>query len=159
MSGHDFFSPDSTNRRAGTDRRRRPTPMFSRYWLRGRRRGGRRGTDGQNVYVDRYTRAEWILVGGIVLMSLADLVLTLAYLWRGGEEANPVMRWALEWGGEVFFAALKMGLTVAGALFLLLHARFRRVRFFTTALFAGYVLLMLYHSFLLWRDFSAAMAS
>ena len=158
MTGQDFFSPDTENRRTGTDRRKRPTPMFSRYWLRGRRRGGRRDRDGKDIYVDRYTRAEWILVGGIVLMSLADLILTLMYLWRGGEEANPVMRWALEWGGEVFFAALKMGLTVSGALFLLLHARFRRVRFFTTVLFAGYVLLMLYHSFLLWRDLGPALS-
>ena len=155
MAGNDFFSPDASSRREGPDRRKRPTRLFSRYWLRGRRRGVRRGTDNQQIYVDRYTRAEWILTGGIVLMSAADLYLTLLYLWRGGEEANPIMRWALEWGGETFFGVLKMGLTSAGALFLLLHARFRRIRFVTTGLFAGYVLLMLYHSYLLYRDLGA----
>ncbi|MEM6289474.1 MAG: hypothetical protein AAF845_20210, partial [Bacteroidota bacterium] len=45
--------------RTGQDRRRRPTPMFSRYWLRGRRRsGGRRPGEDENVYVDRYYRTE-----------------------------------------------------------------------------------------------------
>ena len=59
------------------------------------------------------------------------------------------MRWALEWGGNAGFATIKMALTVAGALFLLLHARFRRVRFFMMVLFGGYVALMLYHTLLL----------
>jgi hypothetical protein len=152
MTGLDFFRPDAENKRQGPDRRQRATPMFSRYWLRGRRRGTRRGSDKTQVYVDRYTRMEWTLVAGIMLMSLADLVFTLAYLQRGGGEANPLMRWALEWGGESFFAFLKMLLTTAGALFLLLHARFRRVRAAMILLFTGYVLLMLYHSFLIWRD-------
>ena len=147
----DFFAPDAQTRRLGPDRRVRPTRMFSRYWLRGRRRGVRRGTDKQYIYVDRYTKAEWTYVIGIVVMSLADLLLTLLYLSRGGEEANPFMRWALEWGGTAGFAAVKMFLTIAGALFLLIHARFRRVRFFMMLLFSGYVALMLYHSFLLVR--------
>ncbi|GJM22059.1 MAG: hypothetical protein DHS20C15_19740 [Planctomycetota bacterium] len=147
----DFFAPDATTRRLGPDRRQRPTRMLSRYWLRGRRRGVRRGTDKQYIYVDRYTKAEWIYVIGIVLMSLADLLLTLNYLANGGEEANPFMRWTIEWGGTLGFAGVKMFLTVAGALFLLIHARFRRVRFFMMVLFGGYVALMLYHSYLLAR--------
>lgn len=150
MTGLDFFRPDAENKRQGPDRRQRPTPIFSRYWLRGRRRGSRRGSDKSATYVDRYTTREWTLVIGIMVMSLADLMLTLAYLHRGGEEANPVMRWALEWGGEYFFAGLKTALTTAGALFLLLHVRFSRVRFWLGVLFAGYVLLMLYHSYILW---------
>ena len=43
------------DRRRGGDRRSRPTPWISRYWLRGRRRGDRRKAHRGREYVDRYT--------------------------------------------------------------------------------------------------------
>jgi len=114
-------------RRGAGDRRRRRTRLFSRFWLRGRRRGARRDGEGENVYVDRYRRAEWALVAGILLLSALDLLFTLVHLSAGGEEANPAMAWLLAHGRGVF-GAVKMATTMLGLFVLLLHVRFRRVR-------------------------------
>jgi len=124
-----------------TERRRRPTPFFSRYWWTGRRREGR------DTYVDRYTRAEVAVVALILLLALADLVLTIVYLERGGEEANPVMQVALE-GGYLWFAVVKMGVTAAGVLFVLAHIRFGRVRYFLLLLLVLSIALLGYHVYL-----------
>lgn len=135
------------DRRQGGDRRARPTSPLSRFTMFGRRIRGRRRGEAQNVYVDRYTKHEWTLALGILFMSLTDLVLTLQYLDRGGEEANPIMRWALE-GGQDSFTTWKIALTLAGAVFLLVHARFRKVRTALQMLFGMYVILLGYHAVL-----------
>ena len=71
------------DRRQG-DRRTRPTPLFSRYWLFGRRRGGRRTDEADNIYIDRYSAAEWFLVIGVLVLSVLDMVFTLVHLDDGG---------------------------------------------------------------------------
>ncbi|MEM9378778.1 MAG: DUF5658 family protein [Planctomycetota bacterium] len=112
--------------RVGRDRRRRPTPMLSRYWLRGRRRsGGRRAGEDANVYVDRYSRGETLALLWLVSASILDLVLTLAHIDAGGGEANPVMGWFLTRFGTLGFVVSKLGITAAAGLFLLVHCRFR----------------------------------
>jgi hypothetical protein len=136
-----------SERRDPSDRRRRPTPWLSRHWLAGRRKGGRRAGEGKDVYVDRYRAWEWAAVAALLLLCLADLVLTLDVLDRGGEEVNPVMRWALERGVGTF-AVLKLGLTLLGALVLLLRVRFRWMRQALLALVAAYVVLIGYHAVL-----------
>ena len=42
-------------RRARPDRRRHPTPIFSRYSVVGKRQGSRRGGEAPGTYVDRYS--------------------------------------------------------------------------------------------------------
>lgn len=138
-------SPAPPERRQPSDRRRRPTPLLSRFWLRGQRRGGRRRDEARSIYVDRYEPREWVLILGIVVLSIADLVLTLLYVQAGGEEANPVMAWALSHGPDVF-ALIKLGVTVVGVLVLLLHIRYPRVRRCVQGIFLLYCLLMLYHT-------------
>ncbi len=130
-------------RREG-DRRARPTPWMSRYWLTGRRRGPRREDDSRETYVDRYERREWVLVVGIVVACVLDLLLTLDYLDQGGEEWNPLMARALEHGTGAFIA-LKMGLTAGCLLFLLVRIRFRGVRRAVQLLLVAYLLLMGWH--------------
>jgi hypothetical protein len=130
-----------------SERRRRPTTWPSRHWLVGRRRGGRREGEDADVLVDRYRAWEWAAVAALLLLCLADLLLTLDVLDRGGEEVNPVMRWALERGVGTF-AALKLGLTLLGALVLLVRVRFRWMRQALLALVAAYVLLIGYHAVL-----------
>ncbi len=138
-------------KRAFTDRRKRPTPMFSRYWLRGRRRqAGRRDADNRHVYVDRYTRTEWVVVVWLVVASLADLGLTLLHLQAGGGEANPIMDWFLGIGGIPAFACAKVFMTAAPVLFLLVHARFRGTWPALLGLSAMYVALMGYHAVAAW---------
>ena len=145
-------NPAGAERRERPDRRRRPTPMFSRYWLRGRRRGHRRGDERVGGYVDRYRGLEWGLAVGIFLLSLLDLIFTLNYLERGGEEWNPLMAMALDVSTRAF-ALIKMGITFLGALFLLVHIRFKRVRGLLAMVFGLYCLLTVYHLIIIaWAD-------
>ena len=136
--------PNQTDRRLGPDRRRRPTPILSRYWLRGRRGLHRRMVDHESFYVDRYRPREWAIVLGILGLSIADLVLTLLYLKVGGREANPLMEMALE-NGDGTFVAVKLFTTIIGLFVLLLHIRFRRVRPLLSAVLVLYVAVVLYH--------------
>lgn len=137
--------------RVFTDRRSRPTPMLSRYWLRGRRRQpGRRAADAKHVYVDRYTRMETAIVLWLVLASVADLGLTLLHLQQGGTEANPIMDWFLVRGGTAAFVAAKLALTAVPAGFLLLHARFRGTKLALCGLAGMYAALLAYHAVAAW---------
>lgn len=133
-------------RRNGPDRRRRPTPMLSAYWLRGRRRGGRRDGETRDVYVDRPSRSEWALAIAIVALGLIDAAWTLAHLGRGVPEANPLMAWAWESGGTLGFVTLKLGVTALAAGFLLLHSRFRLTRALLPLTVAAYVALLGVHA-------------
>src|SRR5262249_8539328 len=110
------------------ERRRRPTPALSRFWLRGRRRGGRRSGEQVDIYVDRYAATEWACLLGLLALTIVDCVWTWAHLARGVDEANPVLAWAWWRFGLVGFTALKLGVTLGGVFVLLLHARFRWTR-------------------------------
>ena len=54
----------------------------------------------------------------VLLLSLADGMLTMSLLEKGAWEANPIMRFALSVSRE-FFLILKYFLTASGVLFLL----------------------------------------
>lgn len=133
--------------RARTERRKKPTPFMSRYWLRGRRRrAGRRDGDNRHVYVDRYTRVETAAVLWLVFASLTDLGLTLLHIGDGGGEANPIMAWFLVRGGATGFVLAKLALTAVPVLFLLLHARFRGAWPALVGLSAMYACILGYHA-------------
>lgn len=145
MTAPSVNEKDPERREARLDRRVRRTPMFSRYWLRGRRRGPRRGSDDSTqIYVDNYTSYEWGLAASVVALSLCDLVLTLVYLSLGGEESNPIMATMLD-HGEGTFITVKTLVSVFGALFLLTHIRFPRVRKSMAGILVLYMLLIVYH--------------
>jgi len=116
----------------------------------GRRRGGRRGGEAINIYVDRYSRQEWILALGVVILSMVDLVFTLVHLDAGGREANPVMAWFLDWGGVDAFTVAKTLFTLIGVCVLLLHARFQRVRTLFRLAFGLYGLLFFFHLYVMY---------
>lgn len=120
--------------------------MVSRYWLRGRRRGGRRDGEDRDVYVDRYSRIEWAGILALLALTLTDWLWTWAHLGRGVQEANPVMSWAWESGGASGFAALKVGTTLVGVAVLLLHARFRWTRRLLPLVLAVYAVLLGVHA-------------
>lgn len=109
-------------RRSGYDRRRPSVRAFLRGGLTPRRRsGGRR--DG-----DRCWLADWhephllFLAVAILLLSVTDAFLTLTLLEVGAYEANPVMHAVLARQPQLF-AAVKMALTGAGVLVLVVCAR------------------------------------
>ena len=141
--------PASDERRIGIDRRSRPTPILSRYWLRGRRRGGRRDDESENIYVDRYTLVETLLVGGVLILSTLDMLFTIAHLNHGGTEANPIMAWFLDVGGHAAFIAVKLLSTFVGLFVLLVHVKFRRVRGLLAMAFLLYLGIFVFHMYLM----------
>jgi hypothetical protein len=132
------------DKRALVQRRAKPTAFLSRHWLIGRRRDGRRAGEDIDIYVDRYTIFEWLIVLGVFVLSIADLILTLIHLSHGGAEANPIMALAFR-GGNVTFGTIKMGVTAACLILLLIHIRFRRMCFFLAFSFLLYAGVFLYH--------------
>ena len=129
------------------DRRKRPTPMISRYTLLGRRKGFRRDEESSGSYVDRYGAKMTGILVAIVSLSLLDAFFTLLYIGRGGEEWNPLMKLALD-AGIGPFLAIKCGMTVLGVLFLCLHKNFRFVKILLNGVLVIYGALLVYHLFL-----------
>ena len=137
-------------RRSDWDRRERPTPFLSRYWLFGRRRSGRRDDEQENIYVDKYGKGELFLVFGVLVLSVLDMVFTLFHLNAGGAEANPIMAWTLDVGGHAFFKFVKLLTTFLGLFVLLVHVRFRRVKALLTFTFILYSALFVFHLYLVY---------
>jgi hypothetical protein len=64
---------------------------------------------------------------GILLLSVADAFLTLVLLQGGADEVNPIMA-LLVYRSVAMFAALKMAMTGAGIMLMVLLARYRFMR-------------------------------
>jgi hypothetical protein len=106
-------------RRCGEDRRKGKPPIFSKYWLTGRRVAPRRIEDRQGPYsVDLHGRKTLFFILLIIMLSVLDAGLTLYLIAHGAAEINPVMLYFLRRGPTVFFAA-KYILT-SGAILLVL---------------------------------------
>src|SRR5512147_3132035 len=91
-------------RRNFHDRRRQPTPIFSRYTLRGRRRMLRRKEDQEKGgYVDRYGARLFFFLILIVGLNILDSFFTMIILDCGGSEVNPIVRSAIEVYGDDFW--------------------------------------------------------
>ncbi len=118
--------------------------MVSRFLLRGRRRGGRRGQEDRHTYVDRPGPLMVAGFAALVLLSLLDAWFTLDLLRRGATEANPVMAYALTLGDRAFLV-IKMVVTVLGAGFLCLHKNWPLGRLCLGAALLGYTALLGYH--------------
>ena len=74
----------------------------------------------------RSERVKWLLLG-IVMMSIADLVLTLSYLTTVGlSEGNPIAVWLLQATNSVWSLAAYKTLTVTVCVSLLYRTRFQR---------------------------------
>src|SRR5688572_8357279 len=123
--------------------------MVSKYLLVGRRREVRREDERGRGYVDR--PGPWVLVafGLVTLLSAADAYFTLGALARGGSEANPIMRAALELGNSAF-VFVKTFVTIAGALFLTLHKNWALGRGCLFLAAVGYIALTVWHVYGVW---------
>ncbi len=131
--------------REGMDRRERPTPMFSRYLLRGKRRSGRRDEEKKQVYVDRPGPWIWLAFVAVVGLSALDAIYTLDLLGAGkAVEANPVMRAALHLG-TTEFVVIKTTMTLLAVGFLCLHKNWPLGRFCLAFAILGYSTLVVYH--------------
>jgi len=132
----------------GPDRRRRPTPRFSRYTLfGGRRRKARRTEEHEGSFVDLYGTRLFALVLWVALMNVADSFFTLVHLQNGGVEANPVAE-ALLLTGRAPFVLLKSGLIALALVVLSVHKNFQLARVGLWIAAGAYTLLFGYHLFL-----------
>ena len=141
--------PAPSQDRQPVERRKRPTRLLSLYWLRGRRRGGRRAGESKNIYVDRYAKDEWCLILGTLLCAIADALLTIDFSRSGGHEANPVTS-ALLGEGWVTLVVVKLTVTIVGLAYILIHIRFRRMRLYLVLVFGISVALLLYQLGVRW---------
>ena len=142
--GSDEIRRRESDERGSPDRRRRTTPMLSRYLFWGHRRGGRRAGEQTRVYVDRPGPGTIVACALVVALSIADAYVTLRILAEGGEEVNPLMRAVLALGHRPF-VIVKVGLTVAGAAVLCLHKTWPLGRVCLGIALGGYAILTAYH--------------
>jgi hypothetical protein len=120
-----------------TDRRRANLPVWHPRRLRGRRMRMRRDTDKAQPYaVDRVSWPVFALAILLLLLTLADGLITVALLDHGFEEANPLMRLMLERGTSHFFV-VKYVLT---ALFLPVALVMNHYRLFGSRLRVGHLI-------------------
>jgi len=140
------------DRRRGYDRRRVTLRTFVQGGLKPRRRGGRRAEDAF-LQVDWHEPHLLVVSTTILLLSVADALLTLLLLSHGAYEANPVMAYVLRDHPEAF-AAVKMALTGSGVLVLVAASRAKVLRLILVssiihAFLLAYVALSCYVSWLL----------
>lgn len=112
------------NRRTETDRRRSTLRALLVGGLKPRRRNPRRGGESHLAALDWHA-AHWLWPAlGIMLLSVADALLTLTLISLGADEANPLME-PLVLGSGHAFAVWKLSLTAGGVILLTLLARLR----------------------------------
>lgn len=140
-------------RRQGPDRRHSTLRALLYGNFHPRRRSPRRGNEASFVAVD-WHHPQWLGVAILILLlSCADAFLTMTLIDRGAYEANPFMA-PLVAGSPLAFTVVKIGLTGAGVVVLVLVAGmrvFRRVPISALlyALLAAYAVLVTYEARLL----------
>jgi hypothetical protein len=117
------FADNSQNliRRSGLDRRKGKMPIFSKYWLAGRRTAPRREEDRKRFYkIDRHSGRTLAAILIIIALSILDALLTLHLTYHGAREVNPIMAYFLNHGPLQFFG-VKYLLTCASVIILLFY--------------------------------------
>ena len=138
-----------SERRALRDRRKHPTRGLSRFILRGRRSVFRRDEDrGAGGYVDRYGPGLFLLLILILGLNVLDAFLTMIILENGGQEANPVVRCAIQLLGDRFWV-WKFLMVSAPLVLLCLHSKFRPVMPVLLGIGAIYMTVVLFQVFLI----------
>ena len=143
---------EDARKRILRDRRRRPTPMLSRYTLRGRRRSIRRqGDRKRHIYVDQYGVPVFILLIAILVLGSADALLTLYHVSvNEAVEMNPVMNFFLGISSKVFFN-VKFILTLLCLLVLCLHKNLLVVKYILAAVLILYLIIVLNHIYMFFK--------
>ena len=143
------FEEESQKRRTVPDRRTQPTPILSKYTLRGRRRDVRRDEDRRrHIYVDQYSLRFFLLLMAILLLGTADAFLTLHHVHvNNAEELNPIMDFFLGIGPKMFFN-VKYILTALCLTVLCLHKNLPIVKYLLGAVLLIYFVIVLNHLYL-----------
>jgi len=101
------------------------------------------------VYVDRYSVWLFLLILAIVVLGTADAFLTLYHVHvHNAVEANPIMRYFLGKGPNIFFN-IKYILTAVCLMVLCLHKNLAVVRILLVLILVMYLLITINHVYLL----------
>ena len=143
------FEEENQKRRTVPDRRRGPTPILSRYTLRGQRKDVRRDEDRRrHIYVDQYSLRFFLLLMAILLLGTADAFLTLYHVHvNNAEEMNPIMDFFLGIGPKMFFN-VKYILTALCLTVLCLHKNLPIVKYLLGAVLLIYFVIVMNHLYL-----------
>lgn len=115
--------------------------------LGGKREGGRRTGEVDNIFVDRFPQSVFLLAGLVLLLNCLDAFFTLFFLGMGGEEVNPVALFMLDLGPMVFLAAKTLGIGLCTA-YLVLVRKFKGVTWGFVVVLAIYFCLLAWHLYL-----------
>jgi hypothetical protein len=141
-------------RRGRPDRRRRPANPWGAFLGRRCRRHHRRATDAhRSIFADRYSARDFLLIVLLLVMTIADGLITLDLLDAECEEANPLMSYLLE-RGHMAFVLGKYILTAVGLPFVI---AFKDYRLFRTRFRVGYVLPVFVALYLLLLSYQAVL--
>jgi hypothetical protein len=138
-------------RRSGVTRRA-PSAISSIFSSRHRRRKskGRRKTD-RGAYVDIYDSRSWCIAIAVLILSCLDALLTGMHMIRGSaREMNPVMDAVINHGGLPAFFGVKAAMTVFPIAIIFIHKEWALGRFAARLCLWAYVLLTLYHMYLIY---------
>lgn len=95
---------EDAEQRRGGDRRKKPTNPFSLYAFKGRRRTIRRQEDRRtHPYVDQYSPRFFLFCLFLLLLVVADGLLTIWHTSHGARELNPFMDSLLKLSNNTFF--------------------------------------------------------
>ena len=114
--------------RINNDRRRQPTPIISRYTLKGRRKGfcEKIGFPKER-YVDRYSPALLFFLVLISGLNCLDSFFTMKILQNNGCELNPIVESTMTFLGEEFWI-WKFAVVSFSSVILCLHSQFVGVK-------------------------------
>lgn len=93
-----------------------------------RRRHLRRDGDNLNTYTDWYGHWPFAATFTIILLCFADAFLTIVLLSKGAVELNGLMDWLIR-KDTYIFTVVKMSMTGAALIILVMHFNFRIYRF------------------------------
>jgi len=135
-------------RRDKKDRRLKQTSAVSLHSIMGRRALSGRRKEDRPGYVDLYHPYLFLVLLGIVLLSLLDAYFTLEAISAGGREINPAMCAVLGLG-IMPFVLIKLCITGVGLTMLCMHKNFPHVKRIIAIILVGYMVLLVYHLYLM----------
>ncbi len=144
------FPAEKTNIRDKPDRRKCPTPIFSRYTFSGGRRRiiRRRDNKKQHLFVDLYSTRLLIAIIGLLCLSCLDAYMTLELIDKGKVfEANPIMAYFLDFG-ILPFTTIKFIITATALVILCLFKNVNITRISLPIAIKIYILIIMYEFYL-----------
>jgi hypothetical protein len=142
---------DHVERRSGNDRRSHSRETQHFHLVGGRRKDGCRRSESHNFYVDWHNPVHFMIISGIMLLSVFDALMTTIILSGGGKELNILMDELIQ-SDIHLFVQVKLALTGLGLILLTRYINFKvfnllKVSHLMLATLTGYSTLVMYEIF------------